>query len=263
MRSFLNRVGESVYFALEQVGDFVFFVWKVLKNAFKSPFYIGEVVKQAEYLGVKSLPVISMTGLFSGMIISLEVGKSLEAMVKGTVQYIGGVTSFSIVKEIGPILTALIVVSRVGSAMTAELGTMKITEQIDALETMAVHPLKFLVVPRVLAGTFMLPLLTIFSAFIGVVGGWFIAHAVLHVSDSTYWYLAVKALKVGDVIDSLIKSTSFGVIISMVSTYYGFNTTGGAEGVGKSTTKSVVMSSFLILVADYIISSILIAIKGV
>ena len=160
-------------------------------------------------------------------------------------------------RELGPVLTGLMVTGRAGSAMATELGTMRVTEQIDALYTMAVNPVKYLVSPRILAGVFMMPVLAIVTDFVGVLGGYFVAVKMLGVNSGVYIGRTVDFVQAQDIFDGLIKASVFGLILSIVACYHGFNTTGGAAGVGEAATKSVVMGCVLILVADYFLTSVM------
>jgi len=214
-----------------------------------------ETLDQMVSVGVNSLPVALITAMFTGMVLALQTGLTLESKMAGVSQYLGGMVSVSMLRELGPVLTALIVTGRVGSAMAAEIGTMKVTEQIDALETLATSPLRYLVVPRLIALAVMMPILTVFSDAIGVMGGYWVARVRFGQPASMYIENAQMMVGMSDLFSGLTKTFFFGIIIVTVSCYKGFNTSGGAEGVGKATTSAVVVSSIAILVADYFLTA--------
>jgi len=214
-----------------------------------------ETFEQMVSVGVNSLPVTLITAMFTGMVLALQTGLTLESKMAGVSQYLGGMVSVSMLRELGPVLTALIVTGRVGSAMAAEIGTMKVTEQIDALETLATNPLRYLVVPRLVALAVMMPILTVFSDAVGVMGGYWVARVRFGQPASMYIENAQMMVGMSDLFSGLTKTFFFGIIIVTVSCYKGFNTSGGAEGVGKATTSAVVVSSISILVADYFLTA--------
>ena len=209
------------------------------------------------HVGYNSIPVVLITSLFTGMVFALQTGLSLEVKLKGTSQFVGGVLILALVRELSPVLTALIISRRIGSSIAAEIGTMQVTEQIDALKTLGTNPIQYLAVPRFLALTFMMPCLVLMSDFVGWLGGAFISISELEVPFMTYYYNSRDVLQIGDVVSGLIKSSFFGMIISTIGCYKGFSTIGGAEGVGKSTINSVVLASMLILISDYFLTSFL------
>jgi phospholipid/cholesterol/gamma-HCH transport system permease protein len=212
------------------------------------PFRRRQVVEQMSKVGVESLPIVTMISLFTGMVLALQSAYQMQKI--GAEMYIASLVALSLVRELGPVLTALIVAGRIGASITAEIGTMKVTEQIDALETLATNPIKYLVVPRFLALIIMLPLLTIFADMIGMLGGYVISTFKLNVSHSMYMKNTWSALKYKDLYTGLIKSFFFGLIICVVACYEGMRADGGAEGVGRSTTQSVVTSFILIIASD-------------
>ena len=214
-----------------------------------------ETMEQMVSTGVNSLPVAAVTAVFTGMVLALQTGITLEKKLAGVSQYLGGMVSMTMLRELGPVLTALIVTGRVGSAMAAEIGTMRVTEQIDARETLGTNPVKYLVVPRVFALLVMLPVLTMFSDAIGMVGGYLVAHVRFGQSFGMFIENAQSMVDLNDLFSGLFKTFFFGVIIATVSCYKGFRTSGGAEGVGRSTTSAVVISSMTILVADYLLTA--------
>jgi phospholipid/cholesterol/gamma-HCH transport system permease protein len=217
-----------------------------------------EFLKAVYEIGVKTVPIILLTGLFTGMILGLELADTLEAMIAGTSQFIGAALSVSLLKELGPVLTSLIVVSRVCSSVTAKIGTMRVTEQIDALQTFAVDPVDYLVTPRFLAGIVCVPVLAALSIAIGFTGGWITIILGFDVDNSVFWEMAQFPLRVVFVWEYVAKTAVIGGFVLLVSTYMGFTTKGGADGVGKATIRSVVTSSMAVIVLDYLIGLIFI-----
>ena len=203
---------------------------------------------QMEKVGVSSLPLVFLTALFTGMVLALQSAYQLQKLSAET--YIGSLVALSMTRELGPVLTALVIAGRVGAAISAELGTMRVTEQIDALEALSTDPIRYLAVPRLVALAVMLPLLTIYADLVGILGGWLVGVYKLGISHSLYMNMTWVPLRLKDVITGLFKSGVFAAIIATVATYEGFGTSGGAEGVGRSTTLSVVISFILIITAD-------------
>jgi len=239
---------------VSQVGELSILIWRLLKALplmVKNPYLTSQ---QMMVMGVNSLPLIILTSIFTGAVSSVQAAYQFQGFVP--LRYLGTTVGKAVVIELGPVLTALVVAGRVGASIAAELGTMKVTEQIDALETMALDPVRYLVVPRFLAGITMLPVLTIFADFVAIVGG--LVVAVLAVDITPYTFLnGVKLFfELQDLFGGLAKSVAFGAIIAIVGCFQGFRTTGGAEGVGFSTTRAVVLSSILILLSDYVIATI-------
>ena len=214
-----------------------------------------QVLDQMDKIGVNSLPIVMLTALFTGMVLALQSAYQMQKM--SAEMYIASLVSLSMVRELGPVLTALVVAGRVGASITAELGTMKVTEQIDALETLATNPVKYLVVPRFLALVFMLPLLTVYADFIGIMGGYIIGVFKLNIGSHMYMKMTYERLVFKDVFTGLIKSITFGMIIAIVACFQGMKTEGGAEGVGKSTTLAVVISFVMIIAADCFFTALL------
>ena len=214
----------------------------------KRGFSFREMVKQMNLAGVNSCPIVFLIALFFGLTLAMLTAYQLKKI--GSELLIGALVGISFTRELGPLLTAIVVAGRVGAAFTAELGTMKVAEEIDALETIGVNPVRFLVVPRFLALLLMLPCLTIFSSIIGILGGFLIGKFSLGIEAGYYFKRTLEALVLKDIFTGLVKSFSFGAIISLVGCYQGITVQGGAEGVGKSTTDSVVVSMILIIVVD-------------
>ncbi len=223
--------------------------------AFTRPLRISAIFKQMEFIGVKSLWVVIVTGGFTGMVLALQTYYGFRRF--SSEGLVGATVALSITRELGPVLTGLMVTGRAGSAIAAELGTMRVTEQIDALTVMALNPVKYLVVPRVLASLLMLPILTVIADFMGIVGGYFVGVKLLGINEGIFMSRMVKYVDLEDIYNGLAKAACFGVILAVIACYKGFTTKGGAEGVGKATTEAVVMSSIAILVADYVLTSLM------
>lgn len=215
---------------------------------FVPPLKKKSVLEQMDKIGVKSLPIVLLTSLFTGMVLALQSAYQMQRM--SAEMYIASLVSLSMVRELGPVLTALVIAGRVGASITAELGTMKVTEQIDALEALASNPVKYLVVPRFLALFIMLPLLTVYADIIGIIGGYIIGVFKLGIAPNMYWRMTYDPLVFKDVFTGLIKSVAFGIVIAIVACFQGMNTEGGAEGVGRSTTLAVVVSFIMIIATD-------------
>lgn len=214
----------------------------------------SHIVEQMQKIGVTSLPLVFLTALFTGMVLALQSAYQLRMF--NAIRYTAGLVSLSITRELGPVLTAMVVGGRVGAAITAELGTMKVTEQIDALVSLGTDPIKYLAAPRFIAAAFMLPLLTLYADFIGIFGGYIVAVFKLGIASSLYISDSFDVLVLKDVMTGLIKSFAFGGIIAIVGCYQGFKTKGGAEGVGVATTMSVVTSLILIIASDCLFTAI-------
>jgi phospholipid/cholesterol/gamma-HCH transport system permease protein len=238
---------------LRNWGDWL--VCAVLRRPRPRVFEARESLESMSSAGVNSIMVALVTAMFTGMVLALQTGITLDRKMAGISSYLGGMVAVSMVRELGPVLTALIVTGRVGSAFAAEIGTMRVTEQIDALETLATNPVRYLVVPRVVACVSMLPILTLFSDIIGVFGGFLVALTRFGQSASLYADNALSMVELSDLFSGLTKSLFFGFIIATVSCYKGFTTAGGAEGVGRATTSAVVVSSMGILIADYFLTA--------
>lgn len=255
--SFFELIGKKTIVFLEETGNITILFIKTVQLVFRKPFSFKSMLYQMLEIGVNSIPVVIITALSTGMVLALQTGITLEQKIQGMSTFIGGIVALSMTRELGPVLTSLIVAGRVCSAIAAEIGTMKVTEQIDALHTLATNPIQYLSVPRLLACLVMLPLLTLFADLIGMLGGLFVSTTKLSMSSTMYLDSTFLYLKMRDIINGLFKTVIFGIIIAVIGSYMGFKTAGGAEGVGKSTTKAVVLASILILVFDYILTALL------
>ena len=230
------------------------FLLAVAQGAFRPPFRLGLVVKRINFIGVKSLFVIALTAAFTGMVLSLQGFFTLQKF--GAEGLLGSAVALSLIRELGPVLAALMVTGRAGSAMTAEIGIMAITEQIDALRAMAVNPIKYLVVPNLIAGLIAVPLLTALFDVIGIFGGFLVGVKLLGLSSGAYFGQMEASVSFQDISSGFWKSVSFGFLLTFVACYKGYFARHGAEGVSKATTQAVVMASVLILVWDYFMTSL-------
>ena len=227
-------------------------LFKSVRYTFKRPYYFDTILEQMNQIGVNSLSIVLLTSIFTGMVLALQTGYEMARF--GSKMYVGSVVALSMIRELGPVLTALVVAGRVGSGITAELGSMQVTEQIDAMRALATNPIKKLVATRILATVVMLPFLTVVADTVGILGGFVISIANLNLNFEFYRYTVIDALTLTDLITGLIKPVVFGLIISLIGCYMGMTTKGGTRGVGRATTNSVVVSSILILASDFLLT---------
>jgi phospholipid/cholesterol/gamma-HCH transport system permease protein len=253
MVALFDYIGVWVLRFLEESGRILILFSKTLGLSFKPPFDFRSLLHQIEEVGIRSIPVVLITGTFTGMVLALQSYTGFKRF--NAEAFVGTVVALSMTRELGPVLSGLMVSGRVGSAMAAELGTMQVTEQIDALYTLATNPIKYLIVPRFLASLIVMPILTVFADAIGILGGYLVAVNLLGSNPTIYIRRTFDYLDLEDIYIGLLKACVFGMIIATIGCYQGFNTQGGAEGVGKSTTRAVVMSSLLILIANYFITA--------
>lgn len=228
--------------------------WMIAGPFLKKPPSRKNIFEQTVFGGVNSAIIVFFVSLFTGIVLAMQSAYQLARL--GAEMYVASLVAVSMARELGPVLTALVVAGRVGAAITAELGSMKVTEQVEALQAIALNPVRFLVVPRFLALVIMLPCLTIFSDLIGMVGGWLIGVFNLGINSGLYINITLKFLELKDIYTGLIKSVFFAMIISLIGCYMGLNTSGGAEGVGRSTTVSVVTSFIMVILADCILTGV-------
>ena len=249
-----GNIGAGVLNFLAALGRLADFTYRSVKNCFFPPFFPAQLGRQLIDIGYYSLPVVGLTALFTGMVLALQ---SHTGMARFNAESaVAGVVVLSVTRELAPVLAGLMVAGRVGAAIAAEIGTMRVTEQIDALRTLSVNPFKYLIAPRVIAATFMLPVLVLIGDIIGVFGGYVVSVYNLGFSPGPYMEQTWKTLEDIDVISGLVKAGVFGFIVSIMGCYHGFNSGRGAQGVGAATTNAVVSASILILIFNYIITQI-------
>lgn len=241
------------------VQEFANLLFDAFQRAFSPPRYLVDTLIQMDTIGVGSLPIVILTGFFTGGVLALQTYRTLSTF--GEVGLIGQVVALSIVRELGPVLTALMVAGRNSSGIASELGSMLVSEQIDAMRALGTDPLRKLVTPRLFAALLTVPLLTILADFSGMLGGYIASYVEVRLTTAEYWDAAYQALTFQDVTQGLIKPIFFAVVIALVGCYFGLHTTGGTEGVGRSTTQAVVVASVLILVLDYFITKFLIGLR--
>lgn len=253
----IGLIGRQFLIVSEDVGNIFKLFIKILHSLFSEKTDKTTIINQMIAIGVTSVPVILLTSAFTGMVLALQTAYSTRNIFNEPI-YIGSVVGFSIVKELGPVLTAIVIAGRVGAAIAAELGTMRVTEQIDALYTLGTNPIKYLAVPRFVSIIIMLPILTVFSNIVGIFGGFLVSIYKLGIAPAVYRNDILDYMRIEDLFHGLIKSVIFAVIIVTVACYKGFNCEGGAEGVGRATTQTVVISMVLILVSDYFLTALLV-----
>jgi phospholipid/cholesterol/gamma-HCH transport system permease protein len=250
----LQLIGHVVLEFLATVGRVVLFAGSGLSHCVRPPFYFRNLGRQLVEIGYYSLPVVGLTAIFTGMVLALQSYTGFSRFsAEGAV---ANVVVVSITRELGPVLAGLMVAGRIGAAMAAEIGTMRVTEQIDALSTLSTNPMKFMVAPRLIAGVTMLPLLVIVADIIGVFGGYLVAVYKLGFNPANYLQNTFDALQTEDVVSGLVKAAVFGLIVTLMGCYHGYTSRGGAQGVGAATTNAVVSSAILILCFDYILTEL-------
>ena len=239
---------------VESFQDFILLSFRAFRNIFRSPHYADDIFQQMDRIGVGSLPIVLMIGFVSGVIMAMQMARALTQY--GAQGEVGQIVSVALVRELGPLLTALLVAGRNSSGIASELGSMKVTEQLDAMRALGTDPIQKLVTPRLIATAFTLPLLTVISDFIGLIGGWVVARYLLSIPSSQYWTSAWQILVPNDLGQGLIKPFVFAIIIAMVGCFYGMRTTGGTQGVGKATTTAVVWADIWIFVLTAMIGRV-------
>ena len=228
------------------IQDFYILSGRAIRNIVRTPHYADDIFMQMDIIGVGSLPIVILTGFFSGLVITMQMSRALAQY--GATGQVGSIVAITLVRELGPVLTALLVAGRNASGIASELGSMKVTEQIDAMRALGTDPIQKLVTPRMIATCVMLPMLTIISDFVGMLGGYVIASLQLSITTSQYWKTAYQALEYNDIAQGLLKPFCFAFVISLVGCFYGLRTTGGTQGVGRATTKAVVIASVWVFV---------------
>lgn len=254
LQKLCQAIGTSILSVLGAIGRLSFFMGSALRHCITPPFFFRHLLRQFMDIGYYSLPVVGMTALFTGMVLALQSYTGFSRF--NAESAIASVVVLSITRELAPVLAGLMVAGRVGASIAAEIGTMRVTEQIDALTTLSVNPMKYLVVPRVLAGTIMLPLLVLIGDIIGVYGGYIVSTHVLGFSAGSYLSQTWDVLERMDVISGLIKASAFGFIVTLMGCYHGYNSGRGAQGVGAATTNAVVTASILILIFNFILTQV-------
>jgi phospholipid/cholesterol/gamma-HCH transport system permease protein len=244
-----------LYQVLNEVQEFTLLSYRTVTGMARKPRYLEDLLIQMDRIGAGSILIVMLTGFFTGGVMALQSAKSLKAF--GAINLTGQLVSLSLVRELGPVLTALMIAGRVGSGIASQLGSMVVTQQIDAMRALGTDPTKKLVAPRVIATTTMLPLLTVVADLFGLIGGWIVSLYTLRLNTSLFWSTALRSLTYNDVLEGLSKPLVFGFIIGMVGCYCGLNTTGGTRGVGRSTTQAVVSASILVIIADFFISKLI------
>jgi len=255
--NFLAPIGRVFLAFLEAVGRLALFVWASLSGILRPPFYGKQLIKQLIEIGYYSLPVVGMTAMFTGAALALQTYSGFSRF--NAESSIAIVVVLAITRELGPVMAGLMVAGRIGASYAAEIGTMRVTEQIDALTTLSTNPYKYLVLPRLLSGLAMLPVLVAVGDIIGVFGGYLVSIHDLGFSPGPYLKSTFTYLETKDVVSGLIKASVFGFIIALMGCYHGFHSKGGAQGVGAATTHAVVSASILILLSNYVLTSLLFA----
>lgn len=256
MTRLLEAVGRAVIRLLEELGLFFQMLGRFAFWAVRPPYDFPELFRQMVRVGVDSVPVCFLTTLFTGMVMALQTFNGFRRFHAES--FVGSVVALSLTRELSPVLTAFMVTGRVGSAMAAELGTMRVTEQIDAMTALATEPVQYLVVPRVTASILMMPPLVIMGDAVGILGGYLVAVQLMGANPVSYIDNSFQYLEIGaDIVPGLIKAAAFGLVFSLIACLRGYNTTGGAEGVGRATTRAVVAGSLTILLVDFFLTKLL------
>jgi phospholipid/cholesterol/gamma-HCH transport system permease protein len=251
----ITYLGNQFLGLVNALGGMALLFWQSCLWLPRRPYRGRHLVRQLEFIGVNSLFIILLTGLFSGMVLALQAYYGFRKF--GSESLLGGAVALSMTREMGPVITSLMVAARAGAAMAAELGTMKVTEQVDALVAMAVNPIHYLVMPRLLSGLIMVPLLTILDIFIGILGGYLVGVFLVGINPGTFFENMLDLVAASDLYNGLFKSLIFGLLLTIISCYQGLQAHGGAEGVGLVTTRAVVYSAVAILIGDYILTALL------
>lgn len=257
---FLETIGKKTLDMSTTMGQVVKLFYQTFYWIGKGQLEAKNTIQQMVEVGLNSLPVIALTSLSTGMVLALQTGSSFRNVFNEPI-FLGTLVSFSLVKELSPVLTSIVISGRVGAAIAAEIGTMKVTEQLDALYTLGTNPVRYLAVPRFLACITMVPILSIMANIIGILGGLFVTVYVWRIPSTVYWDDIFNYMDMGDFFHGFIKAFFFALIIVTTSVYKGFSCEGGAEGVGKTTTSAVMISMVLILISDYFLSTVLVSMR--
>ena len=247
--------------SLHELQQFTLFSARMVAKCFGRPIYFYDTMEQMHFIGIGSLYLVLLTGLFAGQGMAIQFSYELADL--GSKNYLGRILAIAMIRELGPVLTGLMIAARVSSGITAEIAAMVSSNQIDALRAFGVDPIRKLAAPRLISLLVMVPILTIIADVVGIVGGWIVSRFIAHVSSYLYWANVLDKLRFGNIAIGLIKPVVFSMVIAFISCYKGFSTTGGAKGVGRSTTDSVVLSSISILVANFLVTKLVISLfKG-
>ena len=253
--TFVDFIGKKSIDACNRFGNLGLFFYNSMVTLFTTPPRIKKIFNQMNYIGVQSMSIIMLISITVGAVLAIQSYEGLHKF--GAEQFIGPIVFLSLSRELSPVLTAIMVIGRAGSAMTAEIGTMRITEQIDALQTLCINVKQYLIVPRLISSTIILPFLTMFCTFFGIFSAYYISVYSLNLNPEVFWDQIIENVELWDITHGLVKATVFGFLLSLICTYKGFITRGGAKGVGISTTQAVVYANVTIFVADYILTSLL------
>lgn len=256
----LTRLGDRVLEAVDSLGEFGLFAWASVRSLLERGLPLRETLLQFELIAVRSTPIVAITALFTGMVLSLQTAFALSRF--GAKPYVGSIVGIAIVRELGPVLAALMVSGRVGAGISSELGSMQVTEQVDAIRAMGADPVHKLVIPRVVASTLGLPLLTVFAIVLGVLGGMIVADLQYSIAPSFYLQTITTTVTVGDFFSGVAKTFVFGWTIAMIGCFTGLRAEGGTEGVGRATTRAVVTASIVVLVSDFFLTKLLMLVPG-
>lgn len=254
VRGFFRNLGFRTDYLARFFGGTTLLAINALATAARPPFLFREILRQMYFVGVKSLPIVTITSVFVGMVLALQFAYGLERF--GADLYVGKLVALGLFREMGPVLTSLLVGGKAGAGITAEIGSMNVTEQIDAIRALGANPVKKLVVPRVLAATIMMPVLAVYADVIGLFGGLIVCMSDVGMTAQFYFTSITDSVKIGDVMHGVVKTVFFGFAIGVIGCYQGLRTTGGTEGVGQATTNTVVMISITILISDFFLSKL-------
>ena len=255
MTSILDRIGRRFIALFEQIGLWFEALWGTVAWTFRPPYDVREWLRQMVRVGFDSLPVVILTSMFTGMVLALQTFIGFQRV--HAEQFVASVVALAMLRELAPVLVGLMVAGRVGSSMAAEIGTMKVTEQIDALRALATNPIQYLFVPRVIAGLVMLPFLVVLGDALGIYGGYLVGVKLMRTNPVVYKQNTFQFLELNDLMSGVIKAAVFGVILTLTGCVRGYYTSGGAEGVGRATTNAVVSASLIILLTDFFLTKIL------
>jgi phospholipid/cholesterol/gamma-HCH transport system permease protein len=255
MNQLFDRIGRAFIGLFESTGTWFSMLWRTITWSVRRPFEVREWVRQMVRLGVDSIPVVFLTAMFTGMVLALQTYVGFQRV--HAENFVGSVVALAMLRELSPVLVGLMVTGRVGSSMAAEIGTMRVTEQIDALEALATDPIHYLFVPRVIAGIVMLPFLVVLGDALGIGGGYLVGVKLMGANPVVYESNTFQYLQMNDIWSGLIKAAAFGLILTLTGCVRGYDTTGGAEGVGRATTAAVVSASLIILLSDFFLTKLL------